>query len=80
MEEGFDDFKMENIGEKYPEYKNMDFDNLQKQYDDLITERDPLINSDRFDYNRIDDVDKRLKAVENLRYQGLKEDQYLSTR
>ena len=40
MAQEFDDFEMENMGEKYPEYEDMDIAWLENNFGDLTRERD----------------------------------------
>ena len=38
MAEGFDDFEMEDMSKKYPEYENLDVEELQNWVDTLRSE------------------------------------------
>ena len=60
-EAGFDDFEMEDLGRKYPEYDDLDYDDLEYNFHYLSQERDKLlddngiINKEKLDHhnNRI---------------------------
>ena len=60
---GFDDFEMQDLGQKYPRYDEMNNEELDNEYQNLSKESSDLLLGDV----RLDDVKKRISYVDRIR-------------
>ena len=70
-EVGFDDFEMQDLGQKFPQYE-MNDEELDNEYQILSKERLDLLHNDDDDV-RSDDVKKRLSYIDRIRENRNKE-------
>ena len=70
-EVGFDDFEMQDLGQKFPQYDEMNDEELDNEYQILSKERLDLLRND--DDVRSDDVKKRLSYIDRIRENRNKE-------
>ena len=68
-EGGFDDYEMQDLGEKYPEYDKMNDEQLGIEYDDLSQERLNLLRSEDNDKDRLNHVKIRISYIDKLKSQ-----------
>ena len=67
MAEEFDDFEMEDMSRKYPEYDNYDEQELNDEYDSLTLKRLDLFRSDiEPEDEQIVDVKERMNYIERI--------------
>ena len=67
MSEGFDDFEMEDLGRKYPEYDDMNEVELNNEYDSLIQSRLNLLRGDTDNQDKIVSVNERMNYIDCIR-------------
>ena len=67
MAEGFDDFEMEDMSRKYPEYGNLDDQQLNNEYDSLTQKRLDLLGDDvQPEHNEFVDVKERMNYIDRI--------------
>ena len=76
IEGEFDDFQMEELGNKYPEYDDMDTTALDNEYERLTNERLDLLRSDN--PTRLEEVKNRLRYIGSVRGDGIVETKFTS--
>ena len=63
-EEGSDDYEMEDLGRKYPEYDDLNEQDLDDEYDNLLKNRLHLLRNDN---NPQYDINKRINYIERIK-------------
>ena len=65
-EGGLDDFEMEDVGRKFPQYDDMDDEQLENEYEGLIRTRYSLLNDPNAREERVKDVKERINYIERI--------------
>ena len=76
-EGGFEYHEMDVMGEKYPEYADMNQDQLDDEYQNLSQERLELLRRDS-DNARLENVKKRMDYIERIQDKRVKETSFTS--
>ena len=76
MVEGFDNFKMEDLGRNYPEYDNMNEQELDNEYVNLTHERLNVLR-DYDDNDKLNIVKERINYIERIQENKLGETTFI---
>ena len=79
MAEGFDDFEMEDLSRKYPEYDNLDDQQLNDEYDSLTQKRlDLLRDAIEPQDEQFVNVKERMNYIERIQENRYRETSFTS--